>query len=36
MSVVRIETELPFDTLLQAVEQLSLPNLEKLTSQVVS
>jgi hypothetical protein len=36
MSVVRIETELPFDTLLQAVEQLSLPNLEKLTSQVMS
>jgi len=36
MSVVRIEAELPFDTLLKAVEQLSLPDLEKLMSQVIS
>ena len=36
MSVIRIEAELPFDTLLKAVEQLSLPDLEKLMSQVMS
>ena len=35
MSVVRIETELSFDTLLQAVEQLSILDLEQLMSQVV-
>ena len=35
MSVVRIETELSFDTLLQAVEQLSIPDLEQLLSQVI-
>jgi hypothetical protein len=35
MSVVRIETELSFDTLLQAIEQLSMPDLEQLLSQVV-
>lgn len=35
MSVVRIEAELPFDALLQAVEQLSLPDLEALMSQVI-
>jgi hypothetical protein len=36
MSVVRIEAELPFDTLLKAVEQLSLADLEKLMTQVMS
>jgi hypothetical protein len=36
MSVIRIEAELPFETLLKAVEQLSLPDLEKLMSQVMS
>ena len=36
MSVVRIEAELSFDKLLNAVEQLSLPELEDLMSQVMS
>ncbi len=35
MSVVRIEAELPFEKLLQAVEQLSVPDLEQLMSQVM-
>ncbi len=34
MSVVRIETELPFERLLQAVEQLSLPDLDQLLFQI--
>lgn len=36
MSVVRIEAELSFDKLLNAVEQLSLPELEDLMSQVMT
>ncbi len=36
MSTVQVKTELPFDELLKAVEQLSLPDLEKLMSQVIA
>ncbi len=36
MSVVRVETEISFDNLLRAVEQLSLSDLEQLMSQVVA
>jgi hypothetical protein len=36
MSVIRVETELPFEKLLQAVEQLSVPDLEALTTQVLN
>ena len=35
MSVVRIETELPFERLLQVVEQLSLPDLDRLLFQIL-
>ena len=35
MSTVQIKTELPFDQLLKAVEQLTLPDLEQLMSQVI-
>ncbi len=35
MSTVQIKTELPFNELLKAVEQLSLPDLEQLMSQVM-
>ncbi|MCP4344533.1 MAG: STAS/SEC14 domain-containing protein [Desulfobacterales bacterium] len=36
MSVVRVETEIPFSNLLKAVEQLSLSDLEHLMNQVVA
>lgn len=36
MSVIRVETELPFETLLRAIEQLSVPDLELLTVQVLN
>ena len=36
MSTVQIKTELPFDELLKAVEQLSLPDLEQLMTQVIA
>jgi len=36
MSTVQVKTELPFDELLRAVEQLSLPDLEKLMFQVIA
>lgn len=35
MSVVRAETEIPFDKLLKAVEQLSLSDLKQLMNQVI-
>lgn len=35
MSAIRIEADLPVESLLQAVEQLSLPDLENLLSQVM-
>lgn len=36
MSVVRVETEIPFNSLLKAVEQLNLNDLERLMSQVAA
>lgn len=36
MSTIQVQTELPFDELLKAVEQLSLPDLEQLMSQVIA
>lgn len=36
MATLRVETELPFDNLLKAVEQLSLTDLEQLMDQVVA
>lgn len=36
MSVIKVETELPFETLLEAVERLSVPDLETLTAQVLN
>lgn len=36
MSVFRVETEISFDKLLKAVEQLSLSDLERLMHQVVA
>ena len=36
MSTVQVNTELPFDELLKAVEQLSLADLEQLMSQVIA
>ena len=36
MSVIRVETELSFEKLLQAVEQLSAPDLEILTARVLT
>lgn len=36
MSAIKVETELAFETLLQAVEQLSVPDLETLTAQVLN
>jgi len=36
MSVVRVETEIPFDKLLKAVEQLNLTDLEQLMNQVIA
>ncbi|OQY54786.1 MAG: hypothetical protein B6245_20760 [Desulfobacteraceae bacterium 4572_88] len=36
MATLRVETELPFDNLLKAVEQLSLTDLEQLMNQVVA
>lgn len=36
MSAIKVETELTFETLLQAVEQLSMPDLETLTAQVLN
>jgi hypothetical protein len=36
MSTVQVKTELPFDQLLKAVEQLSLPDLERLMFQVIA
>jgi tRNA A37 N6-isopentenylltransferase MiaA len=36
MSTIQVKTELPFDQLLKAVEQLSLPDLEQLMSQVIA
>lgn len=36
MSTVQVKTELPFDELLKAVEQLSLPDLEQLMFQVIA
>ena len=36
MSTIQVKTDLPFDELLKAVEQLSLPDLEKLMLQVVA
>ncbi|WP_446008739.1 STAS/SEC14 domain-containing protein [Candidatus Electrothrix sp.] len=35
MSTLQVKTELPFNELLKAVEQLNLPDLEQLMSQVV-
>lgn len=34
--VLKVETELPFEKLLQAVEQLSVPDLETLMAQVLN
>jgi hypothetical protein len=36
MSTLQVKTELPFEELLKAVEQLSLPDLEKLMAQVIA
>ena len=36
MSTLQVKTKLPFDELLKAVEQLNLPDLERLMSQVVT
>jgi len=36
MSVVRVETEIPFDKLLKAVEQLNITDLEQLMNQVIA
>jgi len=36
MSTLQVKTELPFDELLKAVEQLNLPDLEQLMSQVIT
>ncbi|MDM8518401.1 hypothetical protein QUF64_00025 [Anaerolineales bacterium HSG6] len=36
MSTLQIKTELPFDELLNAVEQLNLPDLEQLMSQIIT
>ncbi len=36
MSVVRVETEIPFDNLLKAVEQLNMTDLEQLMNQVIA
>ncbi len=36
MATLRVETELPFDNLLKAVEQLSLTDLEQLMNQIVA
>ncbi len=36
MSVVKVETEIPFNKLLKAVEQLSLTDLEQLMNEVVA
>jgi hypothetical protein len=36
MSVVQVKTELPFDELLKAIEQLNLADLERLLSQVLA
>jgi hypothetical protein len=36
MSTLQVKTELPFDELLNAVEQLNLPDLEQLMSQVIT
>ena len=36
MSSVQIKSELPFDELLKAVEQLSLPDLERLMFQIIA
>jgi DNA-binding phage protein len=36
MSTVQVKTQLTFDELLRAVEQLSLPDLEQLMSQVIA
>jgi hypothetical protein len=36
MSTVQVKSELPFDELLNAVEQLSLPDLQRLMSRVIA
>ncbi len=36
MSTIQVKTELPLDELLRAVEQLSLPDLEQLMSQIIA
>ncbi|HEY85387.1 MAG TPA: STAS/SEC14 domain-containing protein [Chloroflexi bacterium] len=36
MSTLQVKTDLPFDELLNAVEQLNLPDLEQLMSQVIT